>query len=118
VSVGRGGGGELVRWRGGSASSTDAFYRVFRARPEKPAPDPTLAPGRDGIRCLAVARRRANDCRLEMSPIGVSRATSFVDHPPAGPWIYRIGLVANWLDDPSLGDLVLLSGPGRLAAQH
>jgi Dolichyl-phosphate-mannose-protein mannosyltransferase len=118
VSVGRGGGGELVRWRGASASSTNAFYRVFRVRPEKPAPDPTLAPGRDGIRCLAVAPRRAYDCRLEMKPIGVSRTTTFVDHPPAGPWAYRVGLVANWLDDPSLGDLMLLSASARLPAQH
>ncbi len=118
VSVGRGGGGELVTWRGASASSTHAFYRVFRVRPVRPAPDPTLAPVRDGIRCLAVAHRRANDCRLEMNAIGESRTTSFVDHPPAGPWVYRVGLVANWLDDPTLGDLTLLSAPGLLPAQH
>jgi Dolichyl-phosphate-mannose-protein mannosyltransferase len=118
VTVGRGGGGELVRWRGVSASTTDAFYRVFRVRPDEPAPDPTLAPGREGIRCLAVARHRASDCRLEMTPIGESRTASFVDHPPAGPWVYRVGLVTNWLDDLSLGDLMLLSAPGRLPAQH
>jgi Dolichyl-phosphate-mannose-protein mannosyltransferase len=120
VSVARapGGGGELVRWRGASTSTAHAFYRIFRVRPVKPAPDPTLPFGREGIRCLAVAHRRANDCRLEMTPIGESRTTSFVDHPPAGAWIYRVGLVANWLDDSSLGDLILLSAPGRLAAQH
>ena len=118
VSVARGGGGELVRWRGASTSNTHAFYRVFRVRPEKPAPDPTLPAGRDGIRCLRTGRARASDCRLEMTPIGVSRTTTFVDHPPAGPWVYRVGLVSNWLDDSSLGDLMLLSGPGRLAAQH
>jgi hypothetical protein len=113
-----GGGGELISWRGASTSTTDAFYRVFRVRPEQPAPDPTLPPGQDGIRCLIVASRRANDCRLEMKPIGESRTNTFVDHPPPGPWVYRVGLVANWLDDPSLGDLMLLSAPGRLAAQH
>ena len=120
VSVARapGGNGELVRWGGASASSTRAFYRVFRVRPVKPAPDPTLPPGSDGIRCLAVARNRANDCRLEMTPVGESRTTSFVDHPPAGPWVYRVGLLANWLDDPSLGDLMLLSAPAHLQAQH
>jgi hypothetical protein len=32
--------------------------------------------------------------------------------------VYRIGLVANWLDDPARGDLFLLSAPGRLAAKH
>jgi Dolichyl-phosphate-mannose-protein mannosyltransferase len=118
VTVGRGRGGELLRWKGASASTTDAFYRVFRVRPEKAAPDPTLPAGRDGIRCLALPGDRASDCRLEMTPVGESRTTSFVDHPPAGPWVYRVGLVANWLDEPSLGDLTLLSGPGRLPAQH
>jgi len=121
VAVRRGGGGELVTWRGPSPSSTHAFYRVFRVRPVKPAPDPTLPPGRDGIRCLRFSpgsRDRASDCRLEMNAVGVSRTTSFVDHPPAGPWVYRVGLAANWLDDPTLGDLLLLSAPGRLAAQH
>jgi hypothetical protein len=118
VAVRRGRGGELVTWRGASTSATHAFYRVFRARPVQAAPDPTLPPGRDGIRCLAVARRRANDCRLEMRVVGASRTTSFVDHPPTGPWVYRVGLTANWLDDPMRGDLFLLSAPGRLAAQH
>jgi hypothetical protein len=118
VDVRRGRGGELVTWHGASTSNTHAFYRIFRVRPVRPAPDPTLPPTRDGIRCLRVARDRANDCRLEMKVAGVSRTKSFVDHPPAGPWVYRVGLVANWLDDTSLGDLFLLSGPGRLAAQH
>jgi hypothetical protein len=118
VTVGRGGGGELVRWRGASTSVTRAFYRVFRVRPVQPAPDPTLPPASDGIRCLVVGRHRANDCRLEMDPIGVSRTTSFVDHPPAGPWIYRVGLVANWRNEAGLGDLMLLSAPGRLPPQH
>jgi hypothetical protein len=110
-----------VTWRGPSPSSTHGFYRVFRARPVLPAPDPTLPPGRDGIRCLPRppgSRNRADDCRLEMKVVGVSRARRFVDHPPAGPWVYRVGLHANWLDDPTVGDLFLLSGPGRLAAQH
>jgi len=87
----------------------------------KPAPDPTLPPGRDGIRCLRFApgsHDRASDCRLEMTVVGVSRSTSFVDHPPPGPWVYRVGLMANWRDDAAIGDVVLLSGPGRLAAQH
>jgi hypothetical protein len=121
LDVRRGGGGELVTWRGFSPSSSDAFYRIFRVRPVRPAPDPTLAPGRDGIRCLARApgsRDRASDCRVEMKVVGETRTSSFVDQPPAGPWVYRVGLVANWLDDPTLGDLFVLSGPGRLAAQH
>ena len=26
-----------------------------------------------------------------------------------GRWTYRVGVAANWLDDPSLGDVVLVS---------
>jgi hypothetical protein len=122
VKVGRtpNGAAELVTWHPPSSSAT-VFFRVYRSRPSVPAPDPTLPPGHDGIRCLppnTYGNPGAADCRLEMTFIGVTRAHSFVDHPPAGAWTYRIGLTANWLDDPSRGDTMLLSGPGRLGRFH
>jgi hypothetical protein len=122
VHVGRtpNGAGELVSWKPPS-SSASVFYRVYRSRPTVPAPDPTLPPGHEGIRCLpptTYGHPGAADCRLEMTLIGVTRDHSFVDHPPAGAWTYRIGLTANWLNDPSRGDTMLLSGPGRLGRFH
>ena len=36
-----------------------------------------------------------------------------VDAPPPGRWVYRIGLAANWRDDPAAGDVMLLSAPVR-----
>jgi hypothetical protein len=121
VHVGRGGGGELVTWKPPSSVGTNVFYRVYRSRPTVQAPDPTLPPGHEGIRCLPLTtygRAGAVDCRVEMTYLGSTRAHSFVDKPPAGPWTYRIGLTSNWLDDTSLGDVVLFSGPGRLSAFH
>ena len=122
VHVGRGGGGELVRWNPpASAAGTHVFYRVYRSRPTVQAPDPTLPSGREGIRCLPLTtygRAGAVDCRVEMTYLGSTRAHSFVDKPPAGPWTYRIGLASNWLNDTSLGDVVLFSGPGRLSRFH
>jgi hypothetical protein len=121
VQVGRGGGGELVRWNPPASPGTDVFYRVYRARPTVKAPDPTLPPGHEGIRCLPLTtygRAGAVDCRLEMTYLGSTREHSFVDKPPAGPWTYRIGLTANWLGDTSRGDVMLFSGPGPLGKFH
>ena len=107
-------GAELLSWRAQASPGVDSFYRVFRARPVAPAPDPTLPPGRDGIRCLSprsFAHNRAADCRLEMRFVGSSRSHTFVDRPPPGPWVYRVGLTANWRDDTAAGDVLLLSAP-------
>jgi hypothetical protein len=109
----------VVTWRRQPTRGVAAFYRVFRVRPVQPAPDPTLPPGRDGIRCLAFApssRDRASDCRLEMQVVGVTRAGRLVDRPPHGSWVYRVGLLANWLDDSSLGDVFALSEAARSRA--
>ena len=39
------------------------------------------------------------------------RKTSAVDRPGPGTWTYRVGAAANWIDDPELGDVFLLSNP-------
>jgi hypothetical protein len=111
VRVRRARGGETVSWRAPSAPGVRVFYRVFRARPVVQAPDPSLPPGHDGIRCLRSPGGYAGaaDCRLEMSVLGVTRSTTFTDRPARGPWVYRVGVVANWRDDPNAGDTMLIS---------
>jgi hypothetical protein len=37
------------------------------------------------------------------------RGTAAIDRPAAGTWSYRVGVAANWTDDPSRGDIFLLS---------
>jgi hypothetical protein len=41
--------------------------------------------------------------------VDTTKTTSFVDHPGPGTWTYRIGVSANWLDDPKLGDVYVVS---------
>jgi hypothetical protein len=36
--------------------------------------------------------------------------SSWVDGPSPGGWSYRPGLSANWLNDPTLSDALVLSG--------
>ena len=31
-----------------------------------------------------------------------------------GDWTYRVGVSANWLNDPTLGDVYVLSGPAAV----
>jgi hypothetical protein len=84
------------------------------------APDPTLPPGRAGIRCLRAREgyAGASDCRLEMAVLGVTTSTRFVDKPPPGRWVYRIGVSANWRDDPTDGDVMWLSRPSAVAVER
>ena len=54
--------------------------------------------------------RHAPDlCTLYADVVGTTRATRFVDRPGKGMWTYRIGMTANWLDDPHAGDVYLFS---------
>jgi hypothetical protein len=46
-----------------------------------------------------------------METVASTKATSFVDRPGPGTWTYRIGVAANWLNDPNLGDVTLLGRP-------
>jgi hypothetical protein len=54
--------------------------------------------------------RNAPDlCTLYADRVGTTRATQFVDRPGKGTWSYRIGMTANWLNDPTAGDVYLFS---------
>jgi Dolichyl-phosphate-mannose-protein mannosyltransferase len=50
-------------------------------------------------------------CRLTGTIVDATRGTSFLDHPPAGAWNYRIGAVASWINDPTAGDIYLAGSP-------
>jgi hypothetical protein len=108
--------GILVAWKPPRGNAAEVFYRVFRSRAVKGAPDPTYPPGREGIRCLGPGFGGAADCRIEMEVIATTRGRSFLDRSgvPRGRWTYRVGLAANWRDDTEAGDVLLLSGPGNV----
>ncbi len=53
----------------------------------------------------------ADRCTLVSVELKTLRKTSAVDRPGPGTWTYRVGAAANWIDDPELGDVFLLSNP-------
>jgi hypothetical protein len=103
--------GYRLSWRRPYDGSVAAYYAVFRQRPQAPDPhDPLVA--QRGISCRTHEMSPgAADCKLVMERIAVVRGTSFLDDPGEGAWVYRIGLLANWHDDPNLGDVLVLSTP-------
>ncbi len=94
-----GNGAVRLSWRAWPERTADVFYRVLR----------TAGPN-GGVACGGVAKG-ANQCNLYMDTVGSTKRTSFVDRPGPGRWTYRIGVAANWLDDPAFGDVTLLSTP-------
>jgi hypothetical protein len=77
-----------------SRTRSDVFYRVMRTK------DP-----QGGVYCAGKTRAASSDCELFVQIPATTKQTSFVDRPGPGDWEYRIGVSANWLDDPTLGDV-------------
>jgi hypothetical protein len=92
-------GGVRLSWQPPSGNSV--FYRVLRRD--------TAAPG--GVACAGTPRPASDDCELFMTDATTTKASSVVDHPGAGTWEYRVGVAANWLNDPTLGDVYVVSPP-------
>lgn len=99
LKVEREGTAQRLTWNGGGPWRAEVFYRVFR----------TAGPGSD-VDCVT-AYNVAWECVLRSTPIATTRETFFVDpSPPAGA-TYRIGVGANWADDPEQGDVFDFSPP-------
>ena len=97
---------------GSGSGSTGVFYTVLRSAYQRP--DPSGNGERlstEGVACRDRENGRSLPCYLFMDRVAPTRAQRYVDRPPKGHWSYRIGMSANWLDDQSLGDLMLLSEP-------
>jgi len=50
-------------------------------------------------------------CRLVGQPITATRGTTATDRVPAGSWDYRVAAVASWINDPTAGDIYVVSRP-------
>ena len=55
--------------------------------------------------------RAADQCQLYTEPVATTKPASYDDQPGQGTWTYRVGVSANWLDDPRLGDVYVVSAP-------
>ena len=108
-------GAVSLSWKAPYHGPVGAFYVILRA-PKKFA-DPTNPKERkvkDGVVCREQRSGAAQDCHLYMTRIKATKDLHFVDHPTRGRWSYRVGLAANWLDDPRRGDVLLVSDPVRV----
>jgi hypothetical protein len=92
-------GSVALTWLAQRSAAADVFYRVFRA------------PQQEGVECHPVPHGGSSNCFFDMTYVGVARTQHFVDHPPSGTYTYRIALAANWANDLSVGDSLLLSTP-------
>ena len=82
-----------------STSRARTFYRVYRASPSRGFPD-TI--------CQLLGGRR---CELRAETLVTTRDQTYVDPDPPADASYRIGVAANWLDDPEQGDVFAISPP-------
>jgi hypothetical protein len=100
VSVSNANGGVRLAWHGLKPSTARAFYHVLRARRGKP-----------DVVCAGRLNGSSDSCVLVAQSIATTRATTFTDRPGAGRWTYRVGVAANWVDDPKLGDIYVVTKP-------
>ena len=108
---------QRLTWNAPYSGSTEVFYTILRSRPV--APDPSGNGDRKAIRGLACKDRQNGaplNCDLVMTHLSTTAGLRYIDRPPPGRWTYRVGLTANWLNDTSLGDLVLVSTPVTITA--
>jgi 4-amino-4-deoxy-L-arabinose transferase-like glycosyltransferase len=91
--------GRTVRldWNAVGTGSSRVFYRVLRVR------------GDTDVLCRSTGG--AANCFFSGRKITTTRATSYTERPGRGTFTYRIGVGTNWLDDPRLGDVFLVSAP-------
>jgi hypothetical protein len=88
-----------LSWNPSQPSHADVFYRIWRSG----SPN-------GGAVCTPVAGGSDN-CTLTMADVGAHPGGSWVDRPGRGRWTYRLGLEANWLDQPGYGDVFTVGPP-------
>ena len=90
--------GNELRWSD-STRRADTFYRVYRATLSGGFPDMVCEP------------RGADRCELRSETLGTTREHRWLDPSPPADAVYRVGVAANWLDEPDRGDVFALSPP-------
>jgi 4-amino-4-deoxy-L-arabinose transferase-like glycosyltransferase len=84
-------------WNAVGSGSSRVFYRVMRAR--------------GPIDVLCRSSGGAANCFFSGLKRATTRATSYSEQPGRGTFTYRIAVGTNWLDDPRMGDVFLVSAP-------
>jgi 4-amino-4-deoxy-L-arabinose transferase-like glycosyltransferase len=88
-----------VKWNPVRGGSVRVFYKLLRHRGRID----TFCPSDQG---------GASRCSYWGRLDSITRATSTIDRPPrTGAWTYRVAVGANWVDNPRMGDVFLVSQP-------
>lgn len=96
IVVRRDGDGQRLTWTDATTRAS-TFYKVYRT--ERVGPD---------VECQTEGGDR---CYLRMIELTTTRSRSYLDASPEPGVTYRVGVAANWLDDPEQGDVFVLSPP-------
>ena len=114
--------GVLLQWRATKPRPGRIFYRVYRTPPSAGLtcdPAGACAPAPTDVWCRQLTS--APD-KCTYSPgaqqLGTTRQGAWLDRPPPGTWIYRIGLAANWVNDPTQGDVYVLGPPAQITVPN
>jgi len=87
-----------LRWREAPSGTGKVFYKLLRSR------------GRGDVDCI-LHPGGADECLATGEVARATRSTAAVDRPGPGTWTYRLGVGANYLNDPAAGDIFLVSAP-------
>jgi hypothetical protein len=100
-------GGLQLRWPASHARGGNVFYVLYRS----PVSYRFYSNDKlvdQGLMCTPASG--ATQCSIEMDEVARGRDTVVIDRPGPGRWTYRVGVAANWLDDPEQGDVFVVSG--------
>jgi hypothetical protein len=113
------GGRVRLTWDAPSTGNngTKVFYTVLRSRPVTTDPDNDNRRTVDGLSCKERQHGAPLSCDLVMTHLSTTAARRYDDRPPPGRWTYRVGMTANWLNDTSLGDVMIVSDPVTVSAR-
>jgi hypothetical protein len=101
--------GLQLTWRQSDVETASSFYVIYRSPLVYTLEGPDERPIREGVLCEPTSG--ASRCAVEMDELARTRQRLFFDSPPPGDWTYRLGTAANWIDDPTQGDVFILSKP-------
>jgi hypothetical protein len=107
------GGVVLLHWNDASEGSTRVFYRVLRSR----GPNDVLCQSQNAQRHVAGQPHDSGgvvNCTYSGVRVKTTTATTTTDRPGHGTFTYRIGVGTNWVDDPRMGDVFLVSDPATV----
>jgi hypothetical protein len=89
----------LITWRELRPAGGRVFFRVYKA-PASSLPS-----------CADAGGSGAYTCEVAGNNFNSTLQGAQYDAPGPGSWTYRVGLAANWENNPALGDVYLLSAP-------